>query len=134
MTMMYVLDTDHISLIHRGGVDGQRIMMTLQGIPPQLVAVTIISYEEQLRGWMATLAQARDIKQQKRQYGKLARMLRYYCSATILPFDDASVVVFQRLLLQRPRIGTMDLKIAAITLAHNHTLVTRNSSDFSKIP
>ena len=32
------------------------------------------------------------------------------------------------------RIGTMDLKIAAIVLAHDATLLTKNLSDFRKVP
>jgi tRNA(fMet)-specific endonuclease VapC len=32
------------------------------------------------------------------------------------------------------RIGTLDLKIAAITLAHDATLLTRNTADFGKVP
>lgn len=32
------------------------------------------------------------------------------------------------------RIGTMDLKIAAICLAHDATLLTRNLVDFEKVP
>ena len=35
---------------------------------------------------------------------------------------------------QRVRIGTMDLKIAAIVLAHDATLLSRNLSDFRKVP
>jgi tRNA(fMet)-specific endonuclease VapC len=32
------------------------------------------------------------------------------------------------------RIGTLDLKIAAITIAHDATLLTRNTVDFAKVP
>ena len=32
------------------------------------------------------------------------------------------------------RIGTMDLKIAAIALVHEAVLITRNVSDFVKVP
>ena len=35
---------------------------------------------------------------------------------------------------QRLRCGTMDLKIAAICLVHDGLLLTRNLSDFAKIP
>ena len=34
---------------------------------------------------------------------------------------------------QRIRIGTMDLKIAAITIANNATLLSRNLKDFNKV-
>jgi tRNA(fMet)-specific endonuclease VapC len=67
------------------------------------------------------------------EYGKLYQMMRYYCRTQILPFDDAAIAKFQELWIQRVRIGTMDLKIAAIALANDATLVTRNTVDFSKI-
>lgn len=41
---------------------------------------------------------------------------------------------FQRLKRSRLRIGTMDLKIAAIALVHDATLITRNRADFAKVP
>ena len=35
---------------------------------------------------------------------------------------------------QRIRIGTMDLKIACITLEYDSTLLTRNTKDFAQVP
>jgi tRNA(fMet)-specific endonuclease VapC len=32
------------------------------------------------------------------------------------------------------RIGSLDLKIACIALAHDSTLLTRNTTDFAKVP
>ncbi len=32
------------------------------------------------------------------------------------------------------RVGTMDLKIAAICLVHDATLITRNLADFGQVP
>jgi len=34
----------------------------------------------------------------------------------------------------RTRVGTMDLKIASIALANDATLLTRNTSDFKRVP
>lgn len=52
----------------------------------------------------------------------------------ILPFDDKAATVFHRRQGQRIRVGTMDLKIASICIAHTATLLTRNLADFDKIP
>ena len=41
---------------------------------------------------------------------------------------------YEQLRSMRLRIGTMDLRIAAITLAYGATLVTRNVQDFQRIP
>ena len=52
----------------------------------------------------------------------------------ILPFDEDAAVCFESLLSQRLRVGTMDLKIAAICIAHDAALLSRNRVDFEKVP
>jgi tRNA(fMet)-specific endonuclease VapC len=52
----------------------------------------------------------------------------------LLDFDQAAIEELKRLQKQRIRIGTMDLKIAAIALAQNATLLSRNLKDFSQVP
>ncbi len=131
---MYLLDTDHISLIARGGAEGQRILHRLSILPPTEVAVSIISYEEQMRGWLAEIAAARALDRQEAKYHELGRMLKYYCATPVLPFEGSAITAFQNLWLQRLRVGTMDLKIAAIALANDATLLTRNLADFNKVP
>jgi tRNA(fMet)-specific endonuclease VapC len=57
---------------------------------------------------------------------------------TSLPFDDASADVYARirhyLENQGTPIGPYDLQIASITLANGSTLVTHNTSEFSRVP
>lgn len=131
---VYLLDTDHISLIARGGEEGRRIYQRLSSLAPDEISVSIVSYEEQMRGWLAEIAAARAVDRQKKKYGELERMLKYYCATPILSFDDAAVAVFQHLWIQRLRIGTMDLKIAAIALSNKAILLTRNLNHFNQIP
>lgn len=50
---MYLLDTDHLSVLERGGVEAQRLSSRLANIPAEEIAATIVSYEEQTRGWLA---------------------------------------------------------------------------------
>lgn len=64
----------------------------------------------------------------------LARLLSDYSTVAVLPFDGAALVVFDGLLAQRTRIGTMDLRIASIALSRGLTLVTRNIRDFQQVP
>jgi tRNA(fMet)-specific endonuclease VapC len=134
MRTMYLLDTDHISLIARGGEEGRRIVKRLVVLPSTEVAVSIISYEEQMRGWLAEIAAARTPDRQEAKYRELGRMLTYYCATPIIPFDRVAIDVFQNLWLQRLRVGTMDLKIASIALANNAILLTRNLTDFNRVP
>ena len=56
---MLVLDTDHLSLLEWGGPDSVALRERLADAAPDDVVTTIISYEEQMRGWMAYLARAK---------------------------------------------------------------------------
>ena len=55
-----------------------------------------------------------------------------------LPFDDAAAVIYGRIRAQLATagalIGPYDLQIAAIALANNLTVVTRNTQEFSRVP
>lgn len=131
---MYLLDTDPVSPLELGGTEDRRIRTRLRSVGADDVATTIISYEEQMRGWLARLAQAKKPERQVIAYMHLSRQLRNYCSIPVVEFDDRSAAEFERLRKARIRIGTMDLKIAAIALANGATVVTRNSTDFGKVP
>lgn len=52
----------------------------------------------------------------------------------IIGFDQQTQTIFQSLRAQRVRIGTQDLRIAAIALRQGAILVTRNRQDFAAIP
>jgi tRNA(fMet)-specific endonuclease VapC len=52
----------------------------------------------------------------------------------ILPWDQEAVDAFNRLRAQGTRVGTQDMKIAAIALAHDALLLTRNAVDFARVP
>ena len=56
--LMVVLDSDPISLMERGGAEGRRIWQRIRALPPDDVATTIVSFEEQTRGWLARIARA----------------------------------------------------------------------------
>jgi tRNA(fMet)-specific endonuclease VapC len=132
---MVILDTDHMSVLERREEPGLgNLLHRLAELPPSEVVTTVVSYEEQMRGWMSYLARARSMAQQITAYGRLLSHLDNYRRIPVLGFDEAAAMVFQRLRRSRLRIGTMDLKIAAIVLARGATLLSRNLSEFSQIP
>jgi tRNA(fMet)-specific endonuclease VapC len=132
---MVVLDTDHMSLLERSGAQGSATLRArLATLQPAEVVTTIISYEEQVHGWMAYIARTRSITQQVDSYRRLHRQLDNYCRIPILAFDAAVAVRFQQLRRTRLRIGTMDMKIAAIVLSREATLLSRNLADFGQVP
>lgn len=132
---MVLLDTDHVSLLQAGTGDAaERLAARLADAPPGEVATTIITYEEQTRGWLAYLAKAKSVSAQVEAYRRLKRHSDFYRNVILVPFDEQAATVFQRLQRSRIRIGTMDLRIAAIALARDELLLTRNRADFEKVP
>ena len=131
---MLVLDTDHMSLLDWGGQGSAALRERLADVAPDEVATTIISFEEQMRGWMAFIAGARSMAQQLEGYRRLRRHLDNYRQIPVLDFDEAAASELQRLRRARIRIGTMDLKIASIILSRSATLLSRNRADFGKVP
>lgn len=130
---MYLFDTDHLSILERGGTKAQRLLTRLSSIAPDDVAATIVSYEEQLRGWLDYIRKAKSIDDQVKAYKQLKKQLNNYCNIPIIEFNEQAAQEFKRLKNDYPRLGTMDLKIAAITLANKAILLTRNQKDFGKI-
>jgi tRNA(fMet)-specific endonuclease VapC len=131
---MYLLDTDHLSVLERGGAAAERLRQRLQGFPATEVAATVVSYEEQTRGWLSYPAKARSLEEQVKACGYFQRQLRVFCAVPLIAFDTAAAAIALQLQRQRILIGTMDLKIASITLAQEATLLSRNTSDFQKVP
>lgn len=130
---MYILDTDHLSLIQRNGQDGKRILTKLAAIEEAEVAVTVITYEEQVRGRLNVLSRTKTLDEQVLAYQGLQQLAADYQLIVITPFDRTAALEHQRLRKTYPRIGNMDLKIAAIVLTNQAILLTRNQSDFGQI-
>lgn len=132
---MVVLDTDHITFLERArGAEFERLSGRLETSGQTAVATTIVTYEEQTRGWLSFVAKARTVAKLVEAYGFLLRHLNVYRPIQVLPFDEAAAVQYQNLSRSRVAVGVMDLRIAAIVLVNDATLLTRNLRDFRKVP
>lgn len=132
---MYILDTDCVTLVERAdSADGQRLRERLAALPPEEKATTIVSFEEQTRGWLGVIHKARKMDKLIDAYRRLHRHLTNYCQMLVLAFDEAAATRYQALKKALPREGDMDLKIAAIVLTHDAILLTRNVQHFRKVP
>jgi len=131
---MYLLDTDHLSVLERGGTASVGLRRRLQTVAPDEVAATLVSYEEQTRGWLSYIARSRSPEEQVTAYGYLQRHLQVFCAVPLIAFDSAAAAIVQQLQRQRIRIGTMDLRIASIALAQDAYLLSRNVTDFQQVP
>ncbi len=132
---MFIFDTDLFSLLEWSNNPArERLLVKMNQVPAIEIYTSIITYEEQTRGWMAQAARARTTEQQTEAYRKLQRHLDLYRKTQLVGFDKRAGEKFDQLKSLRLRIGTMDLKIAAITLSHDATLLTRNNKDFGLVP
>ena len=94
---MVVLDTDHMSVLEWSHTpEYQRLYERLES-SPQETATTIISYEEQTRGWLAYVSRARTLAQQIDAYRKLNHHLDTYREIKVLDFSERAATEFQRL-------------------------------------
>ncbi|MCI0536524.1 MAG: type II toxin-antitoxin system VapC family toxin [Verrucomicrobiales bacterium] len=132
--LVIVLDTDVLSLVQRGdGPAYDQLVLRLDAADDD-VSVCIVSFEEQMRGWLTYIARSKSLNQQIEGYAKLHALLDDFTTRPILDFDQHAAAEFQRLLRFKVRIGTMDLRIAAITIAQDDLLLSKNLTDFRKVP
>ena len=128
---LWVLDTDMLTLWLRGQ---ETVAIRVATTPPQQLAVTIITVEEVLGGWYTQIRLARDDQQLARAYQALQQAIEFTRGIQLLPFDVPEIRRYRQLRTHHRRIGTNDLRIAAIVLEQQGTLVTRNTADFVDIP
>jgi tRNA(fMet)-specific endonuclease VapC len=129
--MRYLLDTDHVSLLQRRQ---PHVVRRLTSVPAADMAVTIITADEQLQGRLAVIRRAKTQLDASRGYERLDETIRFYASVRVILFDSTAALQCDELRRQGVRIGTQDLRIAAIALTHGVTLVTRNIRDFRQVP
>jgi tRNA(fMet)-specific endonuclease VapC len=134
MNPMLILNTDHMSLLEWGGQESSILRERLATQIESDVYTTIISYEEQIRGWMAYIARARTLPHKVEAYRRLRNHLENYRQIRVLDFDQRAADSFQALTQAKIRVVTMDLKIAAIALTVGGTLLSRNRQDFELVP
>ncbi len=132
---MIILDTDCLSLLDREKLlESSKLRQKLDDFAHDEIYTTIISFEEQMRGWLALISKSQNPQQQIFAYERLHRSLETYRNTAVLDFDENAAKVFQNLKSQKIRIGTMDLKIASIAIANKAVLDSRNLKDFEQVP
>jgi tRNA(fMet)-specific endonuclease VapC len=129
---LYVMDTDILGFAFQRHSE---VLQRIQSLPEDdLIVTTIITFGEDLSGWLPACRRAPDGAARARAYARLQRGLDFYRRWICLPFDAAAAVTFDELREQKLRIGTNDLAIAAVTLSTGGILLTRNAVDFARIP
>ena len=98
------------------------------------VASTLITAGEQLQGRLTVIRRAKTQLDAARGFERLYETLRFYNGVALALYDADAAARFDDLRRQGVRIGTQDLRIAAIALIQGATLLTRNARDFNHVP
>jgi tRNA(fMet)-specific endonuclease VapC len=131
---MLLLDTDHLVEYPKGtSAESRRLKDRLERAA-EPYGTTIITVEEIMRGWMAAVRRIHDPRGQAGAYAKFRQLFRFFATWQVLDWNEAAVGRYDSLKRAKTRVGTMDLKIASIALAHDATLLTRNTNDFQRVP
>lgn len=132
---MVILDTDHLTVIQRQSSPSFSILSARLGpMPPGEVCTTIVNVEEQMRGWLAMVRRSKKVQQEILAYRQLHDLFNFFAEIPVCDFDDSAAERLAQLRRSRVRLGSMDLKIAAIALSRQATLLSRNLGDFGQLP
>src|SRR5436190_5515197 len=106
---MILIDTDHATYLKYPESDrGHRLIGCLDALPAtEVVGVAIVTVEERMRGWLATIAKEKTAMRQVVGYRELMRLFEFYQAFEVVPFDEAAAQVFDELRGQRLRLGAM---------------------------
>jgi tRNA(fMet)-specific endonuclease VapC len=127
---LYVLDTDMLVLFQEGH---DRVCDRVLSHPIDELTTTVITVEEQLSGWYTLLRRAKGATQLAHVYQRLADTVQVLSRFRVLSFTEPAIDRFTHLKGMKLGVKHADLRIAAITLEHGGTLVTRNARDFRAI-
>jgi tRNA(fMet)-specific endonuclease VapC len=131
---MTVFDTDVLSDLFKN-VPGVAARMST--IPQVDQYVAVVTAEEMLRGRLDAIRKAQAAGSRRtpeRAYGEFAKSLSDFRQFQILPYTSVAHSLFLAWRTAKVRVGANDLRIAAICLAHQAKLVTRNARDYALVP
>lgn len=133
--MTHILDTDHLSILERRmGTDYAVLVAAISAHAVGDVGMAVVTIHEQVLGCNAYIATARNPTEFLRGYKLLDAAIEACRTFPTVPFDSAALAVLDDLKSRKVRLKPMDLRIAATALANNLILVTRNVSDFNRVP
>jgi tRNA(fMet)-specific endonuclease VapC len=130
--VVVVLDTNHFTELVRQSAAGLLLEQRLVESSAS-VFIPVVAAQECLQGWLAVVNRHKAGPDQVRAYFQFRRSLEALAKFSLLDFDEAAANCFLEIQKQCPRVGAMDLKIAAISIGHGATVLTRNVSDFDSV-
>jgi tRNA(fMet)-specific endonuclease VapC len=132
---MILVDTDHITVLRY--VEHPRcsaLKSRLQTVTGEAVATTVVTLEEQMRGWLTEISRWRQVQRQIVAYQSLTDLFDFFGRWQVVSLGAQAAENFERFRKSGVRIGTSDLKIASIAVARNALLLSAKLRDFRKVP
>jgi tRNA(fMet)-specific endonuclease VapC len=131
---MVILDTDHASLWLRGNPLVKARVAEYQDD----IFLTIVTVQELFNGWVSRLNTTTDATVMLNRYANFWQTVEFVRLFPVLNFDTKADEFYVQILLQNPALRKkrlrQDLRIAAIALSHDATVVTCNHRDFAQVP
>ena len=131
--MFAILDTNHYRELMAESAVGVALTERLRHKECDAF-LSIVSVHEITQGWLSEINRRPSGKAQVSLYREFNRAIRSFENFTLLEFDAEAAHVFHSFCGPLKRIGTMDLKIAAIAVSHDALLLTRNVQHFTQVP
>jgi tRNA(fMet)-specific endonuclease VapC len=128
---MYVLDTDILSLYQTGH---PQVTANVARHTGDQLCIAILSVEEQLSGWYTLLRRTKDKAKLARVYEHMTSTVQFVSQLKIVSFTEAAIDRFESIRKMKLGVKSMDLRIAAVALVSDATVVTRNLADFRRVP
>ncbi|AMV30254.1 tRNA(fMet)-specific endonuclease VapC [Gemmata sp. SH-PL17] len=130
---MFLLDSDIATLAMR---EHERVSARLAATDPELVALTLITRLEMLRGRIDAVIKAASAEELLRACLGLATSEEFIGAYRIVQISESAAEQFVQLRANKKlkKIGPGDTLQAAIALATGATLVTRNIKDYASVP
>lgn len=131
---MKLLDSDILTLAFHGKPNVAERVAAARDAGELLLPATVRL--EALRGRIEAVLKVGSGADALRMQENLAATERYSGTFGVVPFDSAASEHFDVLIRAKSlrSMGRADLQIACIALAHDATLVTRNTKDFAGVP
>lgn len=114
---MILLDTDHFSVLSDARNRFHDSLISRLENVAERVLLPVVCVEEQLRAWLAQVRRVRDARKLIVPYDRLVHLLETLAEWEIARWNEQAADEFTALRRQRIRIGTQDLRIAALALS-----------------
>ena len=92
---MYILDTDHLSVLQRQrGPEFERLITRLADSDQALFYTTIVSFHEQINGWTKYIKNSVQAEKTVTGYLRLEKILSDFSRAQVLPYSSDAAEIF----------------------------------------